>query len=150
MNDRPVNHNRPFDRALGRRSIRLREWDYSSPGYYFLTVCIHDRWLLMFGDIVDGKMVLNDCGTIVREWIDKIPERYNGITVDAYAVMPNHVHLIIHIISKPPTESAVSPAVAPVVTPVGAIHELPLRGNPETYRKNRRIMTIPKIIDIIE
>jgi REP element-mobilizing transposase RayT len=135
-----------------RRSIRLKEYDYSSQGYYFITLCIHDRWIRMFGDVDNGKMVLTECGIIANEWIEKLSGRFTDAMVDSYVIMPNHIHLILRIVVE-------LSAVAPVV---GAIHELPLRRGDidiqhhelprqretdnETYRKNRRVMTIPKII----
>jgi len=116
-----------------RRSIRLKGYDYSQPGAYFITLCIHDRWIRMFGDVDNGKMVLNDCGVIADEWIGKLFGRFSDTTVDSYVIMPNHVHLILRIVAGPV---------------VGAIHELPLQRETdnESYRKNRRVMTIPKII----
>lgn len=135
-----------------RRSIRLHGYDYSSPGYYFITLCIHDRRIRMFGDVDNGKMVLNDCGTIAKEWIEKLSGRFTDAMVDSYVIMPNHVHVILRIIPEP-VDSVVGaihelPPVDSVA--VGTIHELPLqmprRMDPEKYRQNRRIMTIPKII----
>ncbi len=119
-----------------RRSIRLKGYDYSQPGAYFITLCIHDRWIRMFGDVNNGEMVLNDCGIIANEWMGKLSERFTDVMVDSYVIMPNHVHCIISIV----TESSPGPIV-------GAIHELPLRETDnESIRKNRRVMTIPKII----
>ena len=80
-----------------RKSIRLKGYDYSRPGYYFVTTCIHDRKQKMFGDVVNGKMVLNDAGEYVRQcWLD-IPMHFPHIKLDEYVVMPNHVHGIIII-----------------------------------------------------
>jgi REP element-mobilizing transposase RayT len=106
----------------------------------------------MFGDVDNGKMVLNDCGTIAKEWIEKLSGRFTDAMVDSYVIMPNHVHVILRIIPEP-VDSVVGaihelPPVDSVA--VGTIHELPLqmprRMDPEKYRQNRRIMTIPKII----
>lgn len=120
-----------------RRSIRLKGYDYSSPGYYFITLCIHDRWIRMFGDVDNGKMVLNDCGIIANEWIGKLSGRFIDAMVELYVIMPNHIHLILRIVPE---------SICPVV----AIHELPLqlpqRIDNKTYHKNRRVMTVPKII----
>ncbi len=52
----------------------------------------------MFGEIVDGKMICNECGKIVQSCWDEIPEHYGNVELDAFRVMPNHVHGIINII----------------------------------------------------
>ena len=80
----------------GRKSIRLKEFDYSSAGAYFVTICTHDRECL-FGTVADEKIVLNDIGRIVEnEWLQTAEIRDNVFT-DAYIIMPNHVHGILFI-----------------------------------------------------
>ena len=79
-----------------RKSIRLPEYDYSRFGYYFVTICTQDRCEL-FGNIVDGKMVLNEYGKIVKTILLKLPQRYENIELDTHQIMPNHVHVIIAI-----------------------------------------------------
>ena len=83
-----------------RRSIRLRGYDYSQPGAYFITVCTHDR-ACMFGEVVDGEMQLNEYGQIVRDAWDDLPNHYAGVTLDAFVIMPNHVHGIIVLTGSP-------------------------------------------------
>ena len=79
-----------------RRSIRLKGYDYSQEGAYFITLCVRDRENL-FGKIVNGKMVLSEAGKIAYdEWI-KTPELRKNIELDAFIVMPNHLHGIIII-----------------------------------------------------
>ena len=74
-----------------RRSIRLKGYDYTSPGAYFLTLCTHQRQCL-FGEIVDGVMHLNEWGKIVeRDWL-AIPNHNSHIELDEFVVMPNHFH----------------------------------------------------------
>jgi REP element-mobilizing transposase RayT len=80
-----------------RRSIRLREYDYSRPGYYFVTICIHDRTQYLFGDIVRNEMVLNDIGKIAERCWQKIPSHFPHVKIDEFIVMPNHMHGIIHM-----------------------------------------------------
>jgi len=77
-----------------RRSIRLKGYDYSKPGAYFITLCINKR-LCLFGEIIDGKMILNDAGEMVSEIWQEIPKYYPGIKIDEQIVMPNHFHGII-------------------------------------------------------
>lgn len=82
---------------LHRRSIRLPEYDYTQAGAYYLTVCTHERECL-FGDIVDGEMVLNPLGEIVHyEWLNTAIMR-PYVEIDEFVVMPNHLHgvLVIH------------------------------------------------------
>ena len=81
-----------------RRSIRLHGYDYSQPGWYFITICTRNRESL-FGEIVNGKMILNDAGTIVRtEWVKTGKIRQN-IKLDKFVIMPNHLHGIIKIVA---------------------------------------------------
>lgn len=80
-----------------RKSIRLKGYDYSQAGLYFITICCEDRECL-FGDIIDGKMDLNDAGIMVRnEWL-KIPGRFPYVKLHQYVVMPNHFHAIMEIV----------------------------------------------------
>ena len=79
-----------------RRSIRLKGYDYTSPGAYFLTLCTHQRQCL-FGGIVDGVMHLNAWGQIVeRDWL-AIPNHNSHVELDEFVVMPNHFHGILII-----------------------------------------------------
>jgi REP element-mobilizing transposase RayT len=79
-----------------RRPIRLQGYDYSAAGMYFVTLCAKDRAYL-FGNIVDGKMYLNNVGKIaVKCWGD-IPSHFSHITLDQFIIMPNHVHGIISV-----------------------------------------------------
>jgi REP element-mobilizing transposase RayT len=77
-----------------RRSIRLRGYDYSQTGAYFVTICIQNRECL-FGEIVGGEMQLNDVGKIVQMTWDALPSHYPHIELDEWVVMPNHFHSII-------------------------------------------------------
>ncbi len=87
-----------------RRSIRLREYDYSSTGANFVTICAQNRTCL-FGAICDGIMQLNGAGQMVAgEWQDLV-ERFPGIDLDEYVVMPNHFHGIL-VINNPPRVGA--------------------------------------------
>ena len=79
-----------------RRSIRLSDYDYASAGIYYITVCTFNREC-MFGQMVDGAVRLNKNGEIVRdEWLRTSIIRPN-VTLDAFVVMPNHIHMIFHI-----------------------------------------------------
>ena len=79
-----------------RLSLRLKDYDYASPGAYFVTICTKDRSLL-FGDIIEGDIRLTDFGRIVhQEWQISAKIR-REIALDAFVLMPNHVHGIIFI-----------------------------------------------------
>jgi REP element-mobilizing transposase RayT len=97
-----------------RKSIRLKGYDYSSPGYYFITICTQNR-VCLFGKIINGQMQLNDAGKMIDLQWKILPNKFNNIRIDEYSVMPNHFHSILQI---------VSPAAA-----VGA----PLVGAPYTH-----------------
>jgi putative transposase len=77
-----------------RRSIRLRDYDYTQAGAYFVTIVCQDRACL-FGNVIDGAMHLNDAGKMVQAVWDEIPLYYPGIDIDACSIMPNHMHGII-------------------------------------------------------
>jgi len=80
-----------------RRSIRLKEYDYSQPGAYFVTVCTHNRECL-FGHIQENVMVMNDAGRMIEKWWQELPRKYPIVDMDAYTVMPNHFHGIVSIV----------------------------------------------------
>jgi REP element-mobilizing transposase RayT len=79
-----------------RRSIRLKDYDYSQAGLYFITICVQNRECV-FGKIADNKMILNKYGKIAYgEWL-KTPDMRPNIQLDEFIVMPNHIHGIIVI-----------------------------------------------------
>ena len=85
-----------------RRSIRLKGYDYSQAGAYYITICTHQRQPF-FGNIVraglaPAQMKLNEYGQIAHEQWQKIPARFETIELDSFIIMPNHIHgiLIIH------------------------------------------------------
>ncbi len=87
-------------RRRNRRTIRLRAYDYTTPGAYFVTVCTQDQAHL-FGDVVDGGMRLNDAGRMIIDIWESLSDRFPTIRLDAFVVMPNHVHGIIVIVGAP-------------------------------------------------
>ncbi|WP_337869707.1 transposase [Meiothermus sp.] len=103
-----------------RRSIRLKGYDYTQAGAYFITICTHDRECL-FGEVVDGKMRLNTAGTIIRQcWLD-IPHHFPAAKLDEFVIMPNHVHGILVLAEWH----------------VGARHAVPLQPQIERFGKPR-------------
>ena len=80
-----------------RKSIRLPGYDYSTEGFYFITICTKDKKCI-FGNIVDGEMILNEAGKIVKEeWLQTINIRKGEAKLHKYVIMPNHFHAIIEI-----------------------------------------------------
>ena len=79
-----------------RRSIRLKGYDYSQAGLYFITICCQDR-ICRFGKIENNEMILNEYGQIAfDEWM-KLIERFSNFELDVFQIMPNHVHGIIRV-----------------------------------------------------
>jgi REP element-mobilizing transposase RayT len=107
-----------------RRSIRLKEYDYSSPGEYFVTICTHNHGCI-FGEIEEEMMRLSPEGEIVKKCWEEISKYSQNVELDEFVIMPNHIHGIIVL-----TE------------PVGAIHESP----PPLTQQQRRKMILSKII----
>lgn len=105
-----------------RKSIRLKGYDYSQTGTYFVTVCVQGRRCLL-SNINDNDILLSSIGKFAYQCLNQIPDRYDSAELDEFIIMPNHVHVIIIINNDD----------------VGVIHELPLR-------KQRRKMLLPQII----
>ncbi|MEN9307975.1 MAG: hypothetical protein RL173_1907 [Fibrobacterota bacterium] len=107
--------------------MRVQGHDYSLQGAYFLTLCLKER-ILVFGDVKDGEMHLNELGRFVeREW-QNVANTYPGVSLDSFVVMPDHVHGIVMI------DDCVNH------TNNGAIHESPLQPT------ERRKMTISRLV----
>ncbi|RCX09884.1 hypothetical protein DFR58_13323 [Anaerobacterium chartisolvens] len=79
-----------------RRSIRLKGYDYSKEGMYFITICTENRENL-FGEIVNNKMILNTAGKMVGRWYLELKNKYSDLRCDVSIIMPNHFHCIIEI-----------------------------------------------------
>jgi len=88
-----------MSRRLNRKSNRLRNFDYSEGGYYYVTICTKDK-KQYFGEIINGKMNFNKCGRVARKrWLE-IPIHYENVDIDLFIIMPNHIHGIIIIKEK--------------------------------------------------
>ncbi len=83
-----------------RRSIRLKGYDYSRQGAYFVTICTQNRECL-FGNIQQNKMILNHAGEMVLETWNELSIKCPSIVIDESIIMPNHVHVIICIVGAP-------------------------------------------------
>lgn len=90
-----------------RKLLRLKGYDYSSAGLYFITICCQ-YMVCRFGRVENGKMLLNEFGQIANdEWI-KLADRYGNVELDVFQIMPNHMHGIIKL-KEPPVESGFTP-----------------------------------------
>ena len=83
-----------------RKHTRLKNYDYSKNGYYFITICTKDKKPIL-GKIVGRDalippdIILSNIGKIVDEYINNVNNIYNFIKIDKYVIMPNHIHMII-------------------------------------------------------
>jgi len=124
-----------------RRSIRLKGYDYAQAGAYFVTICTRERACL-FGEVVDGEMRLNDAGRMVeRCWLD-IPRHFPHVELDAFVIMPNHIHGIIVITSDPDVGARHVEA-----RHVGARHAVPLQMAPHAEQFGKPVPgSLPTIV----
>jgi REP element-mobilizing transposase RayT len=91
MKYNPKNHH--------RHSIRLEGYDYWEPNWYYVTICTQNKQCL-FGEIKNGKMILNEYGKIIEEELLKTKEIRKNVDLDYYVIMPDHIHVIIIIERK--------------------------------------------------
>ncbi len=109
-----------MDKPSKRKQIRIANYDYSTPGAYFITVCTANRekifWNSVGADTIRPQNVpLSPIGKIVEQGILQTAEHYESIIVDKYCVMPDHIHLILRI--KPNIDGRMisAPTVSTVV-----------------------------------
>ena len=98
-----------------RKNTRLKNYNYNTPGVYFVTICVKDRKQLLSKITVgDGvldvpKNILLNYGKIADKYINQLNNFYDNISIDKYVVMPNHIHLLIRIFNKGGTSRTPSP-----------------------------------------
>ena len=86
-----------------RKNIRLKDYDYSQAGAYFVTICVKERKNILSETTVGANIVrpneirLTKYGEIVKSAINNIPKYYPNISVDNYVIMPDHIHLLLQI-----------------------------------------------------
>ncbi|HEY5037562.1 MAG TPA: transposase, partial [bacterium] len=90
-----------------RRSIRLKPYDYSQTGLYFITICTHGSECFL-GEIKNSKVVLNESGWMVTKTWSELPKRFSFVRLDSFIVMPNHFHGILAFDAHK-AESSISP-----------------------------------------
>jgi putative transposase len=86
-----------MDDSKHRQSMRLRLYDYTTPGAYFVTICTKNREC-MFGRVENGEMKLNEIGKIVEYWWSQIPGHFQNVGIDGFVVMPDHFHGILWLV----------------------------------------------------
>ena len=101
---------------FNRQSIRLKGYDYSTEGLYFITICTHKRKHL-FGKIINNEMILNPIGIIANNQWQLLAKRFIHIEMGPFIVMPNHIHGIIMVratlaVAHDPIDSKATLAVA--------------------------------------
>ncbi len=82
-----------------RRSVRLRNYDYSFPGAYYVTICVNHRKCLL-GIVINDEVILNGAGKMVEYWWNEIARKFPLVDLDEHIVMPNHIHGIIKIVDR--------------------------------------------------
>ena len=101
-----------------RKPLRLSQFDYSRPGAYFITICAHNSAeifsrVLRLSELEAPAVELTACGNVIEKNILDIPKRFPDFTVDSYAIMPNHIHLLLTVAE--PVEPEKSKKVSDVV-----------------------------------
>jgi putative transposase len=91
-----------------RRSIRLKGYDYTAGGLYFITICAYQRDCL-FGEIMNGEMRLNALGQRVHACWQRLPFHFSNLELDAFVVMPNHIHGILVLTQLPLSDNQSNP-----------------------------------------
>ena len=82
--------------SYDRHSIRLKGYNYSTAGFYFITICTQDKKCI-FGEIRNSEMIENNVGKEIKKWINKIETKFQDVNCMDNIVMPNHIHCIIHL-----------------------------------------------------
>ena len=86
-----------------RKTIRLKEYDYTTPGYYFVTICTHKRKRLfqIEDNTVGNDLCVVPCvaNRIIHKWLEETENKF-GIKIDKYVIMPDHIHLILIITER--------------------------------------------------
>lgn len=103
-----------------RKSNRLQGYDYSTPGAYFITVCVKDKKCILWQTVGASiarphKPDLSPIGKIVDRAIQDIPVHYPAYSVDHYTVMPNHIHILLQIHTDEHGQVMLAPTVSTVI-----------------------------------
>ncbi len=121
-----------------RRSTHLREFDYSQPGAYFVTLCVRNRECL-FGSITDATICLTDTGMLVRDTWREMPLHYTGLALDEFVIMPNHFHAIVMLTGSPPSNHSSADGRARGPSPTLGLHDIVQRFKSLTTNRLRLV-----------
>jgi REP element-mobilizing transposase RayT len=136
----------PYNPAIhNRHSIRLPGYDYTQPGAYYLTILAHKKEHL-FGQVVDGEVKLSPAGEIVqKEWL-QIPRHFSNVVLDAFVIMPNHMHGIL-VITKGEVHTGMGKAFNPEFANSG-LNALPIRlesTTSQSHTQSESLTTPPRL-----
>ena len=102
-----------------RKSMRLKDYDYSQNGVYFITICVKNRHEMLWKNMPVGAIInrppLSEYGLIVEGAVNEIPAHYPIIVVDKYVVMPNHVHIILIVGEGNGGRLIIAPTISTVI-----------------------------------
>ncbi|HBY21129.1 MAG TPA: transposase [Clostridiales bacterium] len=87
------------DKLKIRKNVRLPNYDYSTKGGYFVTICLNQKECIL-GNIENDTLIKNEKNIMVETCLKKINEMYLNVKVDEYVIMPNHIHMIINILEE--------------------------------------------------
>ncbi len=109
-----------MNNLLKRKQIRIKDYDYSTPGAYFITVCTANRENLFWSDrrgelCSPANVSLSDIGIVVDNEIRKLNSVYDAVKVDKYCIMPDHVHFIISINTDENGRTQFAPTISRVI-----------------------------------
>lgn len=109
-----------------RKTVRLRDYDYSTPGWYFVTLCTRGKEKILcqiVGTAVPGgpRAQFTECGEIVDRRLREMSDFYSAVKIEKYVVMPNHVHLLIHILKSDERTQAVPSGPSGTTVPTSVI-----------------------------
>ena len=105
-------------------SKRLPGYDYSQPGFYFITICTLQH-RLVFGSIVDDQMFLRGPGHIAQSVLVTLPRRFTHVKLDADVFMPNHMHAIIELTDKGATTDTTRVALWEIIRVIKGGNNIP-------------------------
>ena len=133
-----------------RRSIRLKGYDYSQEGAYYVTIVTWRREFL-FGEIVNQEMMLSPYGEIVQKWWEEIPVHFSNVETGAFVIMPNHVHGVIYILDERrgtvsvPHDNVTQYALGGEPPPLRAFDGIPTLGQIVAYFKYQSTKEMNKV-----
>ena len=133
-----------------RRSIRLKNYDYSQEGAYYVTIVTWQREFL-FGDVVNQEMMLSLYGEIVQKWWEEIPVHFSNVETGAFVIMPNHVHGVIYILDERrgtvsvPHDNVTQYALGGETPPLRAFDGIPTLGQIVAYFKYQSTKEMNKV-----